>query len=450
MQDLTQGSIPKHILSMAAMIGIGMAFQMMYVLVDLYFVGRLGDTAIAGVGAASNVQFVIMALTQVLAVGTMALIAQAAGRKDRDDANVVFNQSLLLALAGMALVLVVGYALAGAYMRTLAADAATTQAGITYLHWFLPGLALQFLPTVMGAALRGTGIAKPTLLVQMFTVVLNIALAPVLITGWLTGYPMGVAGAGLASSIAIGGGLVLMIWYFKRSEKYVGFDPALLRARLATCKRILVIGLPPGGEFALMFVYMALIYWVIRHFGAEAQAGYGIGSRVMQAVFLPAMAIAFATAPVAGQNVGARKPERVVATFRAAALMSSVVMLALTLLCQVAPELLVSGFTHEASVIQVAVEFLRVISWNFIGSALIFSCSGLFQALGNTVPALLSSASRMLTFAIPAVWLSSQPGFELRQLWWLSVATMAIQALLSLWLLRREFRARLPKLAMAV
>jgi Na+-driven multidrug efflux pump len=66
------------------------------------------------------------------------------------------------------------------------------------------------------------------------------------------------------------------------------------------------------------------------------------------------------------------------------------------------------------------------------------------------VPALLSSASRLVTFAVPAIWLSAQPGFELRQLWWLSVATLTLQAALSLWLLHRQFRQRLPQLALAV
>ena len=66
------------------------------------------------------------------------------------------------------------------------------------------------------------------------------------------------------------------------------------------------IGLPAGGEFGFMFVYMAVIYWVIRDFGAAAQAGFGLGTRLMQSIFLPAMAIAFATGPIAGQNFGAK------------------------------------------------------------------------------------------------------------------------------------------------
>ena len=87
--------------------------------------------------------------------------------------------------------------------------------------------------------------------------------------------------------------------------------------------------------------------------------------------------------------------------------------------------------------------YLRIISWNFVATALIFTCSGLFQALGNTWPSLLSSGSRLLTFVVPAVWLSTRPGFTLTQVWRLSVASVSLQMLMSLWLLRREFRRKL-------
>ncbi len=130
---------------------------------------------------------------------------------------------------------------------------------------------------------------------------------------------MGVAGAGLASSIAVVVGVVMMFIYFERLEKYVHFDATLFRPRMDAWKRILRIGLPAGGEFALMFVYMAVVYWSIRAFGAEAQAGFGLGGRVMQAIFLPAMAVAFAAAPVAGQNFGAGMQDRTRKTFTTAA-----------------------------------------------------------------------------------------------------------------------------------
>jgi putative MATE family efflux protein len=332
--------------------------------------------------------------------------------------------------------------LAGWYIGTLAADAATAEAGTTYLHWFLPGLALQFALVAMGSGLRGTGIVKPTMVVQIVTVVINAVLAPVLIAGWLTGRPMGVAGAGLASTLAILAG-VLMLWrYFVRLEQYVGFDRTLFRARRAVWVRILKLGVPPGAEFALLFILMGVNYWIIRDFGASAQAGYGVGSRVMQAIFLPAMAVAFATAPLAGQNVGAGLVDRAWETFRKAALLGSVVMLGATLVCQWQPEWFIRLFTTEPDVVAVGAQFLRIISLNFVASGLIFTCSGMFQALGNTIPSLLSGASRLVTFVIPALWISTWPGFTLRQVWGWSVATVALQALTSLWLLRRDLRER--------
>src|SRR5215207_2933978 len=94
MKDLTQGSIVSHILSMAPPIVAGMITIMICQLVDLYFVAGLGDAAVAGVAAAGNLAFLINGLMQVLGVGTVALIAHAVGRKDRADANLVFNQAL--------------------------------------------------------------------------------------------------------------------------------------------------------------------------------------------------------------------------------------------------------------------------------------------------------------------------------------------------------------------
>jgi len=443
MRDLTQGPIPANLVQMAVPIAVGMLAQTLYFLVDLYFVAQLGDAAIAGVSAAGLAMFIVMALTQTLGVGTAALVSQAVGRKDPNDANLVFNQSLVLAAICVAGTLVGGYALTGAYMRSIGADAATADAGISYLTWFLPGLALQYVSIVMMSALRGTGVVQPTMIVQMATVLLNVVLAPVLIAGIGTGRPLGVAGAGLASTISVAAGVVMLSFYFVRLEKYVHFRAGLWAPRFAVWGRMLNIGLPAGGEFALMFVYMSVIYWIIRDFGAAAQAGFGVGSRLMQAIFLPAMAIAFATGPMAGQNYGAKQYARVRATFRTAAILSSVLMFALTLLCQWNPGWLVTKFTSDPEVIAVGVRFLQVISWNFVASGLIFTCSGVFQGLGHTWPALVSTSSRFLTFVLPAIWLATLPGLQLDHIWYLSVASVATQALLSLFLLHRVMRERL-------
>jgi putative MATE family efflux protein len=449
MKDLTKGSISSHIVAMAAPMAAGMIFQTLYFFVDLYFVAQLGDAAVAGVSTAGNAMFIIMAMTQVLGVGTVALIAHAVGRKDQADANLIFNQSLLIAALCGVLTLILGYAGSLAYVKSIAADEATVQAGVTYLYWFLPGMALQFAMVAMGSALRGTGIVQPTMIVQVLTLVINTILAPVLIAGWGIGRPMGVAGAGLASTIAIIVGVVLLSYYFVRLEKYVSFHKEQWQPRVAVWKRMLTVGLPAGGEFALMFLFTAVTYWALRNFGAAAQAAFGIGGRIMQGIFLPVMAIAFAAAPVAGQNFGARQPERVRETFRAAVKLCTGLMFVLMLLCQWRPDLMIGFFSHEPQVIDIGAQFLHIISFNFVLSGVVFTCSSMFQALGNTLPSLYSSATRLITFSVPLIWMTSQPWFTLNHLWFLSVATVVLQTIVSFTLLQKQMRVRLSALAAA-
>ena len=428
---------------MAIQMGIGILVQTLYFFTDLYFVSKIGDTAIAGVSSAGNIWFVVLALTQILNVGTVALVSNAVGAQQRDRANLVFNQSLAMSLILGVVVIVGVYASAGPYMRAIAANDATARAGIDYLYWFAPGLGLQFSMIAMFATLRGTGIVKPTMILQIVSVLLNVALAPVLIAGWGTGKPMGPAGAGLASTIATVVGVVLSAYYFHRHEKYVSIHREQMRAQPAILRQILYIGLPVGLEFFLMSIVMGVIYWVIRDFGAAAQAGFGVGQGVMRIIMLPAMAVAFAAAPIAGQNFGARRPERVRETFKWTVTYSVLIMLLLTALCQFESQLFVHIFTTEAAVVAVGVQLLVISSWNFAANGVIFSCSSMFQALGNTWPAIGSSAIRLTVFIVPVLWLSTRPGFQLVHVWYISVMSMFLQAVVSMLLLRREFGRKL-------
>ena len=261
----------------------------------------------------------------------------------------------------------------------------------------MPALALQFATQVMASALRATGIVRPSMIVQALAVIINIALAPVLIAGWGTGHAFGVAGAGLASSIAVLIG-VLMLWmYFHKLERYVAFDPAQWRPQVREWKRILNVGLPAGGEFAIIFIWMAVIYYALRDFGAAAQAGFGIGTRVLGLIQMPALAIALAAGPIAGQNFGAGNGARVRETFTKAALIGTAVMIAFTIFAQWKPNWLLGGFASDPETMAVAALFLRLVSLNLVAQGLIFACSSVFQGLGNTTPVLLSSAARLVT-----------------------------------------------------
>ncbi len=443
MRDLTQGSITRTIIAMAAPVAFGMLFQTLYLLVDLYFVAALGDAAVAGVGAAGTLMFMIMAVTQVLSVSAVALMSQDVGRKDQAHANLVFNQSMLLAIGFSVVTVVFGLLLRDLYMSGITTDPAAREQGALFMTWFVPSMALQFPMMAMASALRATGIVKPGMMVQMITVLLNTILAPILIAGWGPGPALGVFGAGLASMISVSIGVLMLLFYFVKLEKYVSFERALWTPDFAIWKRMVGIGLPAGGEMLLMFVYFALVYWLIQDFGAPSQAGFSIGGRIMQSIFMPTMAVAFAIGPIVGQNFGAGRHDRVREACNMGMLLNAIVMAVVTVLVHIDPTLMVQGFTSEPEVIAVGSDFLRIISWNFVMQGIVFSCSGMFQGLGNTKPALLSTVCRLGIFIPLAYVLSLREEFEVNHIWYASVISVFSQGIISYLLVQRELRIKL-------
>src|SRR5437868_3683873 len=443
MKDLTQGSVTRHLLHMSAFLAASMVVQTLYLLADLYWVGRLGKEAIAAVGVAGNLTMIVLALTQMLGVGTTTLISQAAGRKDQPHAELAFNQSFVMSIVIALALGVVGFILRPAYCDWLSADAATAALAKSYLLWFIPALVLQFPLVALGSALRATGIIKPTVGLQVLSVLLNIVLAPLLIFGIGPWPRLGVTGAALASFIAILVADVLMVIYFEKKYHDLRFRFPLFRPQTKICGAMLKIGVPAGAEFLLMFVYILLVYAIIRGFGPAAQAGFGVGARVMQALFLPVVALSFAVSPVVGQNFGGRRADRVRHSVYSAIGIASLMMLGLTLLAFLAPATLIRIFSRDPKVIAFGGEYLRIVSLNFVSAGIVFTSSSVFQGIGNTLPPLFSSMTRLVLFALPALLISRMPGFEIREVWYLSVGSIVLQMCANLLLLRHQLRKRL-------
>jgi len=314
---------------------------------------------------------IVLALTQMLGVGTTTLIAHAAGRKDQPRAELVFNQSFVMSILIAVALGVFGFLVRPAYCEWLSADAATAILAKAYLLWFLPGLLLQFPLVALGSALRATGIIKPAVGFQILSVLLNIVLAPLLIFGIAPWPKLGVTGAALATFVSILVADVLMVIYFEKKYHYLRFRFPLLRPHTKIWGGMLRIGVPAGAEFLLLFVYIMLVYAIIRGFGPAAQAGFGIGARVMQAVFLPVVALSFAVSPVVGQNFGRRRADRLRRSVYSAIGIGSLMMLVLTLIAYFAPATLIRVFSRDPRVIAFGGEYLQIVSLNFISAGIV-------------------------------------------------------------------------------
>lgn len=443
MQDLTTGSLTGHLLKTTSFMLVSMVFQTLYVLVDLFWVGRLGTDAVAAVGISANLSFLVLAISQMLGVGTTTVVSHAAGRKEHDQAIFLFNQSQVLSMvAGLSFLAIAMYYRTG-YAASLSADASMQTQAEAYLLWFIPAMALQFAMVAMGAALRATGNFKPGMFVQTGTVIINIVLAPILIFGWGPFDPQGIGGAAVATFIAIAIGVVWISCYFFDKNAYLRFHFVDWKPNFRVWGRMLTIGLPAGAEFALMAVYMVVVYSITKPFGAAAQAGFGIGLRIVQSAFLPVVALGFAVAPVAGQNFGARQGQRVRAAFTTAASMGAAVMFVLSVGIYLAAAQLMRLFSSDPEVIRVGVDYLHIVALNFVPSGITFVSASMFQAMGNTLPSLATSFIRIAVGVVPAVILSSHPDFALTWIWWLTALSTVLQMALNLALLQREFRLKL-------
>src|SRR3984893_13221475 len=443
MKDLTQGSVSKHLLHMSAFMAVSMAAQTLYLLADLFWVGRLGKEAIAAVGVAGNLTMIVLALTQMLAVGTTALISQAAGHKDQPHAELVFNQSCTMSIFIAVALGVVGFLSMNAYANSLSADATTATLARSDLLWFLREMLLQFPLVSMSSALRATGIVQAPVVFQVLSVVVNMVLAPFLIFGIGPWPKLGVTGAALATFISVLVADALIIFYFEKKYHYLRFRLPLFRPQMKIWGAMLRIGVPAGAEFVLLFVYILVVYFIIRNFGPAAQAGFGVGARVMQALFLPVVALSFAGSPVVGQNFGGRQADRVRHAVKSSLGLAALLMLVLTLIAFLVPGTLIRFFSRDPRVIAFGSEYLRIVSLNFISAGIVFVTSSIFQGIGNTLPPLFSSMTRLVLFALPAMYISRRPGFEIRELWYLSVGSIIFQMCINLLLLRHELRKRL-------
>ena len=172
---------------------------------------------------------------------------------------------------------------------------------------------------------------------------------------------MGIAGAGFTSLVSVIFAEVLLCYYFITTEKYVCVNFALWHIDIPRIKELLAIGLPASREFFLMFIYMAAIYWLIKPLGADTQAAFGLGSRVMQALFLPTMAITFAAPAIAGQKIGAQNYQRVIGAFTWTAIMTCSLMAVITVVYLSQAELMFTDFSDDKEVILISMVFLQMI-----------------------------------------------------------------------------------------
>ena len=432
--DLTKGPIFKTLIRLAVPVTISMVMFTIYLMVDLYFVGRLGSDAVAALSISSNAFFIHLGLATILGTGGMALIAQAFGRKDYSHAAQVFKQSILMALIIGILETMTGLLIAPSYIEFFGGTGKSLQWGIQYFQIFSISFFFMILLYVIGSCFRGMGNTKTPMIIMLQSNIFNIILDPILIYGWAGVPAMGVRGAAIASLIShiYALGIYGYVIFIKGAHIDIEGPWKLSRSIVA---KSLYIGIPSGMNHFLLAVNLLITYRVIGIYGTAALASIGIGFRILQAIYIPVIALASAMAAIIGQNFGAKQYKRITGTLWRAWTISMVFMICCTVISRLFPEDLIGIFSKDPDVIHFGVIYLAIFSLGYVAVATIMVAASAFQGLGKTYPCLIGAALDNALFAGLVLTLPAFLGWGIQSVWWIKLATaIAEMAVVAAWL----------------
>jgi putative MATE family efflux protein len=430
--NLTEGSIPKIVISLAVPHSIALIMRTLYYVTDLFFVGRLSSDAVAALSICGNTLNVVLGLSFTLGIGSLVLIAQSFGKKDYNKANLIFKQSLLLgAFCGMILALA-GFLIARPFVLYFGGQGDTLTWGIQYFRVNAFCMMTNLILFVIGSSYRGMGDTKTPMYIMVQSTIINIVLDPILIFG--IGFPaMGVQGAAIASLISQVYGLARYAYLIIIKGSHLSLKGSW-RPDFPIIGKSLLIGIPAGLTSYVLALNTMIIFKVISIYGTAAIASVGIGMRVLQTVFLPIAGVTAVLSSVVGQNYGAKIYSRIMEAFRFGLKTATIYMICATCICWIFRHELVAFFDESPDVIVYGGVYLSIMALSNIGVGISMTVSSVLLGLGKTTPSFVSVAINTALFSLCVFTLPGYFGWGIESIWWINVITgLGGLGVLSVW-----------------
>jgi putative MATE family efflux protein len=379
--------------------------QTLTVTVNMLMVGNLGGQqgvdAIAGVGLGSQVVFLSHSIMMAVSAGTIALIARHIGAGEREKAERVMEQSIVLSLILTIPITLFGWFLGGTVVDMFGATPEVQALGEVYVKYVFLGTAFSFFEFILGAALRGAGDMKTPMVMALITNAVNIVAGYILIFGGL-GFPaMGVKGAAIANIIGFAAGAFAYLILIYRRKLMLNLPLIRNRFKRDVIDRILKIGVPAAAEQAVLQVGFLLYTALIVYFGTAALAGHQIGARIQSLAFMPGMGFSMAATALVGQNLGARKPDDAEECGWESTKLSMLVMCGIGAVMFIFAEPMALLFVNDAETVEFAALWIRLQALAMPAIGIHFTLSGALRGAGDTRWPLWVSALGMFAVRLP-------------------------------------------------
>lgn len=395
---LTEGSILKAIFMLSWPVVAANMLQTVYNLTDAFWVGRLGEAAVAAVSFAFPILFLLISIGAGLSIAGTVLVAQYKGAGDDEMAGYISAQTLMMITGVCLFISAAGYIFTPFLISLTGAEAEVVPGAVSYLRVSFVGLIFLFAFFVFQSLLRGAGEVKLPMYIVLVTVILNFAADPIFIMGWGPVPAWGVAGAAvstiLTQALAAIAALAMLL-----SGKYgIKMKAGYFRPEQALMKKIFLLGLPSSLEHSVRAFSFTLMVFLVGAFGTAAVASYGIVTRLISFIIMAAVGVAMATTTLVGHNIGAGNNRRAKKIALTASLFTFAVMtIAGVVFWFYSAPLTAFFISGSPGVVKEGSDFIRIVSLTFGFAGLQIVLGGAFRGSGDTFAAMLLT---MLTFIV--------------------------------------------------
>ncbi|NMA48022.1 MAG: MATE family efflux transporter [Lentisphaerae bacterium] len=431
--NLTSEHLLRALFSLATPMLVQAFLQNLQNMIDLYFVGNLGSSAVAAVSASGNILFLLTPVLMGASMGTIALVSRFTGEGNHRLAAQTAGQSVPIAIFFGIIIGIIGQVFAPDFFRWMRIPEDVTVLGPPYLRIILFTSFTMFVLFLGNAALQGAGDAWTPMKIMALANVINATLDPLLIYGIGPFPQMGVNGAAWATAFsqAVAALLSLHLLVSGKVRLNIRFRDWLPNFNL--CWRITRIGVPSSGQMFLRSLMNATLYGIVAPFGTSVLAGYSVGTRINVMILMPTFAFGNAAAAMVGQNLGARKPERAVkAAWTAVGIGAAIMVIASLLLVFFAPRFIAFFAPEDPEAIRIGAEYFHVEAPFYICSALSIILSRSLAGAGASVAPFVINAFTLWGVQVPtAIFLSRHYGTI--GIWSAMAITQVIHAIIVGW-----------------
>jgi putative MATE family efflux protein len=398
-QDFTSGSIRRAVILLSIPMILEQCMESVFAIVDIFFVGRLGQDAVTTVGLTESVLTLVYSVAIGLSMAATAMVARRVGEKNPEGASHAAAQSILIALVLTVVISVAGSLLAPHLLRIMGAVPSTITMGTSYTRLVFASVLVIMLLYLINGIFRGAGNAAMAMWSLWIANGCNVVLCPILV------HYYGLPGAAIATIIGRGIGVCFQLYHLLRGSGVIRFVRHYFRPDGAIIRGLVKIAWTGTTQFLIGSASWIVMTRIIASFNdTAATAGYQVSIRILLFFLLPAWGMSNAAATLVGQNLGAGQPERAERSVRTASIYNAAFMLFVTLLFLVAATPIVRFINPDPAVEDVAINVLHIVSIGYVFFGVGMVLTNAFNGAGDTRTPTVINLFCCWAFQIPLAW----------------------------------------------